>query len=80
MKAVIYLIGTLILMAGVIYGLMVVGVPQPALIVVGLIIGGLGVMGAAKSVSGSQTISKTTADSSGNMQTTETTVSGSDTV
>lgn len=76
MKAIIYLFGTLIVLAGVIYGLMMVGVPQPVLIVVGLIILGVGLVGASKGIASSKTISQTTADSSGQMKTTETKVSG----
>ena len=76
MKAIIYLVGSLVLLAGVIFGLMQLGVPPAIQIVVGLVIGGLGIMGAAKNASSSKTISQTTADSAGNMKTTETTVAG----
>ncbi|MGJ8696510.1 MAG: hypothetical protein ACSHYF_09340 [Verrucomicrobiaceae bacterium] len=75
MKAMIYILGTLVLLAGVIYGLMMIGVPQPILIVVALIIGGSGIMGAAKAHSGSRTVTKTTVDSEGNAETSETEIS-----
>lgn len=75
MKAIIYLIGTLVLLSGVIYGLMIVGTPMPVLVVVGLVIGGFGLMGTAKAAGSSKKITKTSADSDGNTSTTETTVS-----
>ncbi|YCM45568.1 hypothetical protein V2O64_06000 [Verrucomicrobiaceae bacterium 227] len=71
----IYLLGTLLLLGGVIYGLMMVGTPMPVLIVVGLVIGGFGLMGMAKAAGSSKKITRTSADSSGNTSTTETTVS-----
>lgn len=73
-KAFIYLMGTLILLGGVIYGLMIIGTPMPVLIVVGLVIGGAGLMGMAKAAGSSKKITQTSADSSGNSNTTETTV------
>jgi len=71
----IYLLGTLLLLGGVAYGLMIIETPMPVLIVVGLIIGGSGLMGMAKAVGSSKTITKTAADSNGNTSTSETTVS-----
>ncbi|BDS06794.1 hypothetical protein NT6N_18340 [Oceaniferula spumae] len=74
MKAITYFLGTLILLGGVIYGLMMLGVPTAVLIVVSLIIAGLGIMGAAKAAGSSKKITQTSADSSGNTSTTETKV------
>lgn len=74
MKAIIYLLGTAILLAGILYGASVAGVPQTWLVVIGLVIGGLGVMGAARSVSNTTTAKETVTGPSG-PQTKETTVS-----
>lgn len=74
MKAIIYLIGTLIVLAGVLYGASVAGVPQTWLIVIGLVIVGLGVMGAARSV-GSTTKAVETTSTPRGATTKETTVS-----
>ena len=73
-KAIIYLVGTLVLLGGIIYGLMLVGTPMPILVVVGLIIGGAGLMGMAKAAGSSKKITQTSADSTGKTTTTETTV------
>ncbi len=75
MKAIIYLIGTLILLGGVLYGASVAGVPQTWLIVIGLVIGGLGVMGAARSATGTTKAVETTSVGGRPAQTKETTVS-----
>ena len=75
MKAIIYLIGTLILLAGVLYGASVAGVPQTWLIVIGLVIGGLGVMGAARAASGTTKAVETTSVGGQAPQTRETKVS-----
>ncbi len=75
MKAIIYLIGTLVLLAGVLYGASSMGVPQTWLIVIGLVIGGLGIMGAARSVSGTTTAVETTSGGGQPPRTRETTVS-----
>ena len=74
MKAIIYLVGTIVLLAGILYGMNVAGVPQKWIIVTGLIIGGLGIMGAAKEHLSSSKVSKTTTDSSGNTTHSETEV------
>ena len=50
MKAIVYLLGTVVVLAGILYGGSVGGVPQTWLIVIGLVIGGLGIMGTASSV------------------------------
>ncbi|MES2657425.1 MAG: hypothetical protein V4689_02345 [Verrucomicrobiota bacterium] len=60
MKPIIYLMGTLIVLAGVLYGAFTAGVSQTWLIVIGLIIGGLGVMGAARSAGGTTSVVETT--------------------
>lgn len=75
MKAIMYLIGTLILLVGILYGASVAGVPQTWLIVIGLVIGGLGVMGAARSATGTTKATETTTGGNGAVQTRETTVS-----
>ncbi|RYD30417.1 MAG: hypothetical protein EOP87_16705 [Verrucomicrobiaceae bacterium] len=75
MKAIIYLLGTAILLVGVLYGAWVLGVPQVWLIVIGLVIGGLGIMGAARSVSNTTTATETTTVAGRPAQTKETTVS-----
>jgi purine-cytosine permease-like protein len=75
MKAIIYLIGTLVVLAGVIYGASQMGVPQTWLIVIGLVIGGLGIMGAARSAAGTTKAVETTTTPGRGAQTRETTVS-----
>lgn len=75
MKAIIYLLGTAIVLAGVLYGASVMGVPQVWLVVTGLIIGGLGIMGAARSVSNTTTATETTTGGGAPPKTKETTVS-----
>lgn len=75
MKAIIYLLGTAILLAGILYGASVAGVPQTWLIVIGLVIGGLGIMGAARSVSNTTTARETVTGPGGTPQTKETTIS-----
>ena len=75
MKAIIYLLGTVILLAGVLYGASVAGVPQTWVIVIGLIIGGLGIMGAARSVSATTKAVETTSGGGQGPRTKETTVS-----
>jgi hypothetical protein len=75
MKAIVYLLGTAILVAGILYGASVAGVPQTWLIVIGLVIGGLGVMGAARSVSNTTTATETTTGGGRPPQTKETSVS-----
>jgi hypothetical protein len=74
MKAIIYLLGTLIVLAGVLYGASVAGVPQTWLIVIGLVIAGLGIMGAARSASSTTKAVETTSGPRG-ATTKETTVS-----
>lgn len=75
MKPTIYLLGTLVVLAGVLYGLSAAGVPQTWLIVTGLVIFGLGIMGAARSASGTTRAVETTQVAGGAPQTRETTVS-----
>ena len=75
MKAIIYLIGTLIVLAGVLYGASIAGVPQTWLIVIGLIIGGFGLMGAARSASGTTKAVETTSGGGAPPRTKQTTVS-----
>ena len=75
MKATIYLIGTLVVLAGVLYGLSAAGVSQTWLIVIGLIILGFGIMGAARSASGTTRAVETTQVPGSAPQTRETTVS-----
>jgi len=74
MKAIIYLIGTAVLLVGILYGASAAGVPQTWLIVIGLVIGGLGIMGAANSATSTTKAVQTTAGPGG-AKTTETTVS-----
>ena len=74
MKAIIYILGAAVVAAGVIYGMSTLGVPQVWLVVAGLIIGGLGLMGAAKSTGGKTTVSKSHTDSAGNTSHTESAV------
>ncbi len=75
MKAIIYLLGTAVLLVGILYGASVLGVPQVWLIVIGLVIGGLGIMGAARSISNTTTATETTSGGGRPPQTKETTVS-----
>ena len=75
MKAIIYLVGTLILLAGVLYGCHAAGVPQTWLIVIGLVIAGFGVMGAARSATGTTKAVETTSGGGQAPKTRETTVS-----
>lgn len=75
MKAIIYLLGTAILLAGVLYGASIAGVPQTWLVVIGLVIGGIGVMGAARSLSTTTTSTETVTGGGRPPQTRETTVS-----
>lgn len=75
MKAIIYFIGTLVVLAGVIYGASIAGVPQTWLIVIGLVIVGLGLMGAARSASGTTKAVETTTGGGQGPRTKETTVS-----
>jgi len=75
MKAIIYFLGTLVLLAGILYGASVAGVPQTWLIVIGLVIGGLGLMGAANSVSGKTKAVETTSGAGQPARTKETTIS-----
>jgi len=75
MKAIIYLLGTAILLAGILYGASTLGVPQVWLIVTGLVIGGLGIMGAARSLSSTTVATETTSVGGRPAQTKETTVS-----
>jgi len=75
MKAIIYLLGTLVVLAGVLYGAAQMGVPQTWLIVIGLVIGGLGIMGAARSASGTTKAVETTSGGGQAPQTKETTIS-----
>ncbi len=75
MKAIIYLIGTLVVLAGVLYGASSAGVPQTWLIVIGLVIGGLGIMGAARSAGGTTRAVETTSGGGKPAQTKETSVS-----
>jgi hypothetical protein len=77
MKAIIYLIGTMVLVLGVVYGMYIAGVPQSWLIVAGLVIGGLGIMGAAREHLSSRRVTKTELDSDGRSRTTETKIGGS---
>jgi hypothetical protein len=74
MKAIIYLLGTAILLAGILYGASVMGVPQVWLIITGLVIGGLGIMGAARSVSNTTSATEVTTGGGAPPQTKETTV------
>lgn len=74
MKAIIYLLGTIVVLAGVLYGASVAGVPQTWLIVIGLVIAGLGIMGAARSAATSTKAVETTSGPQG-ATTKETTVS-----
>jgi hypothetical protein len=75
MKAIIYLLGTLVVLAGVLYGAAQMGVPQTWLIVIGLVIGGLGIMGAARSATGTTKAVETTSGGGRAPQTKETTIS-----
>jgi hypothetical protein len=75
MKAIIYLLGTLVVLAGVLYGAAQMGVPQTWLIVIGLVIGGLGIMGAARSASGTTKAVETTSGGGRAPQTKETKIS-----
>ncbi len=50
MKAIAYLLGTVVVLAGILYGGTVAGVLQTWLVVIGFVIGGLGIMGAASSL------------------------------
>ena len=75
MKAIIYLLGTLVVLAGVLYGAAQMGVPQTWLIVIGLVIGGLGLMGAARSATGTTKAVETTSGGGRAPQTKETTIS-----
>lgn len=75
MKAIVYLLGTAIVLAGVLYGAFVMGVPQVWLVVTGLIIGGLGIMGAARSVSNTTSATEVTTGGGAPPRTKETTVS-----
>lgn len=77
MKALVYLLGTLIVGGGILYGMMALGLPQPALIAVGLVILGIGLTGMAREMGSSRKVSKTVADTNGNATTTETEVSTS---
>lgn len=60
MKSIIYILGSLVLTAGVLYGAAIAGVPQTWLIVIGLVIIGLGIMGAARSASSTTRATETT--------------------
>jgi hypothetical protein len=73
MKAIIYLVGTAVLLVGILYGASVAGVPQTWLIILGLVIAGLGIMGAASSASSTTKAVQTTAGPGG-AKTTETKV------
>lgn len=75
MKALIYLLGTAIVIAGVLYGASIAGVPQTWLVVIGLVIAGFGIMGAARSVSHTTTSKETVTGGGQAPQTKETTVS-----
>lgn len=74
MKAIIYLIGTLVVLAGVLYGAAMAGVPQTWLIVIGLVIAGLGLMGAARSAGSKTRAVETTTQSDGPAKVKETEV------
>lgn len=75
MKAIIYLIGTIVVLAGVLYGASVAGVPQTWLIVIGLVILGFGIMGAARSASSTTKAVETTSAAGAAPVTRETRVS-----
>jgi hypothetical protein len=75
MRSILYILGTLVLLAGVLYGASVAGVPTVWLIVIGLVIAGLGIMGAARSASGRTRAVETTAGPGEPPRTRETTIS-----
>lgn len=75
MKAIIYLLGTIVVLAGVLYGAAQLGVPQTWLIVIGLVIGGFGIMGAARSAGGTTKAVETTSGGGQAPKTKETTIS-----
>lgn len=74
MKAIIYLAGTAILVAGVLFGMHTAGVGEAWILTTGLIFGGLGIMGAAKEHISGRKVTRKESDSSGNTKTTETEV------
>jgi hypothetical protein len=75
MRSILYILGTLVLLAGVLYGASAAGVPQVWLIVIGLVIAGLGIMGASRSAATTTRAVETTASPHEPPRTRETTVS-----